>query len=224
MNRLAIGTLGLVFMLAGCGDTTSKADMAVPMDMAMSPFPTAPTIGTSTLDRMGRAGVNTALSDPFYTDKTMHAANQDAYNKAPRSMWTTFAPAFAGALAVFDGLDGVCGNQPLFNQNNPDGGATGGYGMLATILSDDELLLDTTVATCDPAKNYLAVEVGVITGGPSASCGGRTPLDPAINVTYAVLSGALGTSIVVTDGVTGDGDPAANKASLTTFPYLGAPQ
>jgi hypothetical protein len=226
MKRLATTiALGLAFVSAGCGDTTNTPDMSVQqVDMAMAAFPAAPTIGATTLDRMGRAAINTALTDPFYTDSTMHGMSLDAYNKAPRSMWSTFAKQFATALAVLDGLDGVCGNQPLFNSGNPDGGATGGYGMLATILTDDELLLDTAVATCDPTKNYLAVEVGVITGGTPASCGGRTPLDPAINVTYAVVSGALGTSVTVTDGVSRDGDPAANAATLTTFPYLGPPQ
>ena len=72
--------------------------------------------------------------------------------------------------------------------------------------------------------NYLAVEVGVITKMTPASCGGRTPLDPAIDVSYAVLSGAIGTSVTVTDGVSADGDPAANSATITAFPYLGAPQ
>jgi hypothetical protein len=214
----------LAIAVAGCGDTSSKPDMSAGVDMAASPFPAAPTIGATTLDRMGRAGVNTALTNPFWTDKAKHDAQLDAYNKAPPAMWSSFAAQFAGALAVLDGLDGVCGNQPLFNAGGADGGATGGYGMLAGILANDQLLLDTAVASCDPTKNYLAVEVGVITGSTPASCGGRTPLDPAIDVTYAVLSGAIGSSVTVTDGVSGDGDPAGNAASLGAFPYLGTPQ
>jgi hypothetical protein len=221
MNRPLLMMLAIA--AAGCGDTSSKPDMGITIDMAASPFPAAPTIGATTLDRMGRAAVNTALTDPFYKDKTAHEMQLDAYNKAPVAMWGSFATQFAGALAVLDGLDGVCGNQPLFNQGGSDGGATGGYGMLAGILANDQLLLDTAVSTCDPTKNYLAVEVGVITGGTPASCGGRTPLDPAIDVTYAVLSGAIGTSVTVTDGVSGDGD-AANAATISAFPYLGAPQ
>jgi hypothetical protein len=223
MNRPLLMMLALA-ALPGCGDTSTRPDMGMAMDMAASPFPTAPTIGSTTLDRMGRAAINTALTNPFYTSKTMHEAQLDAYNKAPVSMWGSFASQFAGALAVLDGLDGVCGNQPLFDNGAADGGASGGYGTLAGILANDQLLLDTAVSTCDPTKNYLAVEVGVITKSTPASCGGRTPLDPAINVTYAVVSGAIGTSVTVSDGVMADADPAANTASLSAFPYLGAPQ
>lgn len=210
--------LGVSLAAAGCGDDSTASTM----DMATSPFPAAPTIGSTMLDRMGRAGVNTALTDPFFTDKTMHDAKEDAYNKAPPSMWPSFADQFATALAVYDGLDGICGNQPLYDDSKADGGAAGAYGTLAGILANDQLLLDTRVATCDPTKNYLAVEVGVITGGAPASCGGRTPLDDAIDVTYAAVSGGILSGVAVVNGVTADGD-GANAATLSSFPYLGAP-
>jgi hypothetical protein len=225
MMRLTM-MLALALGASGCGDDTTAGlgmDMAVGIDMAASPFPAAPTIGTTMLDRMGRPAINTALTDPFFIDKTMHEAKLDAYNRAPPSMWPSFAPQFAAALAVFDGLDGICGNQPLFNSAGADGGASGGYGTLAAILANDQLLLDTTVTSCDPTKNSLAVEIGVITNSAPASCGGRTPLDPTINVTYAALSGGIISGIVVTDGVSGDGD-ATGTAQGTTFPFLGDPQ
>jgi hypothetical protein len=218
MMLLALG------LIAGCGSSTMHPDTGAPMDMAVAQFPTAPTLGTTMLDRMGRAGVNTALTDPFWTSKSDHEAKLDAYNHAQPAQWGGFAAQFAGALAVLDGLDGMCGNQPLFSAG-VDGGASVGYGALAGILTNDQLLLDTAVSTCDPKQNYLAVEVAVITGAAKpASCGGRTPLDPAIDVTYAVLSGAIGGSVTVTDGVSGDGDPATNTATLSAFPYLGMPQ
>jgi hypothetical protein len=224
MKRLTIlVALGFACMATGCDDDTTSNSDGGTMDMAASPFPAAPAIGATMLDRMGRAGVNTALTDPFFTDKTAHDAKQDAYNQAPPSMWPSFAAQFTTALGVLDGLDGICGNQPLFDNNAADGGAGGGYMKLAGILANDQLLLDTSVATCDPAKNYLAVEVGVITGGQPASCGGRTPLDDAIDVTYAALSGGLLSGVPVVNGVTADGD-AAGTATLTAFPYLGAPQ
>ncbi len=205
----------------GSGSTTpSTPDMQAPM------FSTPPTLGMQ-LDRMGRAGVNTALTDPFYTSKTDHNAKLDAYNQASRSTWQSFAPQFAAALGVYDGLDGICDNQPLASptaatRGSDDGGASGEYGTLASILADDQLLLDTTVATCDPSKNYLAVEIAVITKGTPASCGGRTPLDNAIDVTYAALSGGLLSSVPVVTGVTADAD-TANAATLPTLPFLGAP-
>jgi hypothetical protein len=217
MRLTTIFALGLALCGVGCDDDTTS--MGGGMDMAASEFPTAPTIGTTQLDRMGRAGVNTALTDPFYTDATAHGMKQDAYNQAPESTWPTFAAQFSVALGVFDGLDGVCGNQPLASASAADGGSAGEYGTLAGILANDQLLLDTAVSGCSGAGNYLAVEVGVITGQAPASCGGRTPLDSAIDTTYAVLSGDLTGG--VTDGVSGDAD-TANPAQLTTFPFLGA--
>ena len=219
MRLTTIFALGLAIAGVGCDDDTTS--MGGNMDMAASEFPAAPTVGTTTLDRMGRAAINTALTDPFDTDKTAHDAKLDAYNKAPESMWPSFAPQFAASLGILDGLDGICGNQPLSVAGGADGGSAGEYGTLAGILANDQLLLDTTVATCDPTKNYLAVEIGVILSSPAASCGGRTPLDPAINVTYAAASGSILSMVPVTDGVSADAD--ANAANLTTFPYLGAP-
>jgi hypothetical protein len=212
--------LGLGAMSVGCDDDTTSNGGGP--DMAASMFPAAPAIATTQLDRMGRAGVNTALTDPFYTDKTAHEAKQDAYNKAPEAMWPTFTAQFAASLGILDGLDGICGNQPLAVPDGADGGSAGEYGALAGILANDQLLLDTRVATCDPATNYLAVEVGVITGAAPGSCGGRTPLDHAINVTYAAASGGLLSGVAVTDGTTADADTGAT-AQLTTFPFLGAP-
>lgn len=212
--------LGLAAASVGCGDDTTSSGGG--MDMAVSMFPAAPAIGGTQLDRMGRAGVNTALTDPFFTDKTAHEMKQDAYNKAPESMWQSFVPQFAASLGILDGLDGICGNQPLADAGGADGGSGGEYGTLASILANDQLLLATTVATCDPTKNYLAVEIGVITNAAPASCGGRTPLDPAIDVTYAALSGGLLSGVSVTDGVSGEADTGAS-AQLTTFPFLGAP-
>ena len=219
-------TTMMMLMLAagaiGCGSSSNGGDGGMGSDMAASTFPSAPTVG-ATLDRMGRAAVNTALTDPFYTDKNMHNAKLDAYNKAPRAMWQSFAGQFAAALAAYDGLDGKCDNQPLADTSGAaDGGAAGEYMALASILADDELLLDTTAAGCDPSKNYLAVEVGLISKAAPASCGGRTPLDNAIDVTYAAVSGGIFSGVPVVNGVTADGD-TANTATLSAFPFLGAP-
>ncbi|HEY2745945.1 MAG TPA: hypothetical protein VGL86_15020, partial [Polyangia bacterium] len=128
MRLTTIFALGLALGAVGCDDDTSSKGGG--MDMAASEFPTAPTIGTTQLDRMGRAGINTALTDPFYTDKTAHGVKQDAYNQAPESMWPTFTDQFAAALGVLDGLDGICGNQPLADKSGADASAKGEYGAL----------------------------------------------------------------------------------------------
>lgn len=223
MNKFAMTfALGFVAMTAACGDDSTDVDMTV--DMPASQFPAAPTIGATQIDRMGRAAINTALTDPFWTAamKDAHEAKLDDYNKASQANWGTFTAAFAGALGVLDGLDGICGNQPLADTTGKDGGAGGKYGALAGILVNDQLLLATAVSNCDGA-NYLSVEISVITGAAApASCGGRTPLDNVINTTYAVVSGGLLSAVPVIDGLTGEADPAANKASLTAFPYLGS--
>ena len=223
--------LGVCALAIGCGDdVTSNQDAGGDFAMTMSPdlssaFPAAPTIGSTQLDRMGRAGVNTALTDPFFTDKTAHEAKQDAYNQAQPADWGMFTDQFASALAVFDGLDGHCDNQPLANPaGSADGGATGEYGTLASILTNDQLLLFTGASSCAGATNYLAVEVSVITSTTPASCGGRTPLDNVIDTTYAVVSGSIASGVPVINGVTADGDPQANSATLSAFPYLGTPQ
>ena len=162
------------------------------------------------------------LTDPFNTDKTAHDAKLDAYNKAPQSMWPSFAPQFAASLGILDGLDGICGNQPLPAAGGADGGSAGEYGTLAGSSPTISCCSTPRSRRCDPTKNYLAVEIGVITGGAAASCGGRTPLDPAINVTYAAAIGGHpvdGTGHRRCLGRCGRG----NAANLTTFPFLGAP-
>ncbi len=240
MKRLALMlSLSAAALVGGCDDDNTTTDLSQIQDLSATPrdmtiggggdggggFPTAPTLGAQ-IDRMGRAGVNTALTAPFYdpamaAQKTAHEMAQDQYNQAPPSMWSTFVPEIAGNLPVYDAIDGTCGNQPLAATGPVDGGPTAAYGTLATVLSDDELYLDTSVATCDPTKNYLAVEVGFITKTTPASCGGRTPLDNVIDVTYAVLSGGLISGVPVINGVTADAD--AIKANNTSFPFLGAP-
>jgi hypothetical protein len=49
-------------------------------------------------------------------------------------------------------------------------------------------------------------------------CGGRTPLENTIDVTYSAL--VTGMASGVTNGITSSADGNANT---TTFPFLGAP-
>ena len=75
---------------------------------------------------------------------------------------------------------------------------------LAPVLTDDRLIVNTAVATCDA---YLAVELGVTT-----QCGGRT-------LSRDVIDDTLGA--VVGPGVK---DNVANDSTfLTDFPFLGVP-
>jgi hypothetical protein len=115
-----------------------------------------------------------------------------------------------------DGSDG-CGNQAFFGQGGP------GYGPLATVLSDDELYLDTTQKKC---TNYLAVEfyTAVLHTSP-ASCGGRAPSYDVIDTTYTLAAIGTGGFDATNDFAPAFGDKvdAHSDISDTTFPFLGTP-
>lgn len=266
--------LPLLFAVAACDDTSTpavaldlsmttpaadmttlaKVDMttvavadAGPADMATTPCVTGPTCAPvlgAQIDRMGRAGVNTAVSDPFWDNGNAgaadaHHAKQDAYNAASNpATWgstqlvagdanSTVSKLFQANLAVYDAVDGTsdgtmtndgCGNQ--FAYNATVGGTNyPAYSLLATVLADDELYVNTGSGTC-AATGYLAVEVSVVTGVAPTDCGGRTPTHNTIDVTYNVfINGLTGTQ--VSNGITADADPRSE--SNTTFPFLGTP-
>jgi len=190
-------------VLTGCGSDDSN--------------PPPPRVGAVQIDRMGRAGVNTALTNPFFresvaSEESQHERILDDYNAAnDPSQWVArFSSLIAPNLAVLDGLDGVCGNQVLAGPAP----VAGRYKALADILADDQLYVNTASGTCN---QYLAVEANAI-GIANTDCGGRTPLENTIDVTYSVV--AVGALSGVTNGVTSDAD---GTASLTVFPFLDRP-
>lgn len=208
--RTVLIAVGATLLLAGCGeDDNTKASPA------QNPAP--PAIGANQIDRMGRAGVNTALTNPFFdpnlpNQEDMHGAVQDEYNAATQpSQWSSmFATEIAGNLAILDGLDRVCGNQLLAGSS----ATAGRYSALAAVLADDQLYVNAGSGTC---QQYLAVEANAV-GIANSDCGGRTPLEDTIDTTYSLL--AAGALSGVTDGIAADGD---GHASLTAFPFLDAP-
>ncbi|MHB1845452.1 MAG: hypothetical protein ACYCWW_11530, partial [Deltaproteobacteria bacterium] len=199
-------------------------------------IPTPPTLGAE-IDRMGRAGVNTALTDAFdtlgsYSDGGIGAGGapddggivegqaKDLYNAASDpTTWGQFVPWLASNLAIVDSLDDVCGNQ-LLAKPASDAGVVppDRYATLATVLSDDELYLNSTPGVDDGGTPlcsiYLGLEANAV-GIANTDCGGRTPLENTIDETYSLL--AAGTLTGVTNGITSDAD---HTASLTVFPYL----
>jgi hypothetical protein len=169
------------------------------------------------IDRMGRAGVNTALTNPFFresvaSEESQHEMILDDFNAAnDPSQWVArFSSLIATNLAILDSLDGVCGNQVLAGPAP----VAGRYKPLADILADDQLYVNTASGTCN---QYLAVEANAI-GIANTDCGGRTPLENTIDITYSVV--AVGALTGVTNGVTSDAD---GTASLTVFPFLDRP-
>ncbi len=190
-------------VLTGCGSDDSN--------------PPPPRVGAVQIDRMGRAGVNTALTNPFFresvaSEESRHESILDDYNAAnDPSQWVArFSSLIAPNLAILDGLDGVCGNQVLAGPAP----VAGRYKALADILADDQLYVNTASGTCE---QYLAVEAKAL-GITNTDCGGRTPLENTIDVTYSVV--AVGALSGVTNGVTSDAD---GTASLTVFPFLDRP-
>ena len=190
-------------VLTGCGSDDSN--------------PPPPRLGAVQIDRMGRAGVNTALTNPFFresvaSEESRHEMILDDYNAAnDPSQWVArFSSLIAPNLAILDGLDGVCGNQVLAGSTP----VAGRYKVLADILADDQLYVNTASGTCN---QYLAVEVNAI-GVVNTDCGGRTPLENTIDITYSVV--AVGALTSVTNGITSDAD---GTASLTVFPFLDRP-
>lgn len=168
------------------------------------------------IDRMGRAGINTAATAPFFRESVedeqqAHDEVSDEYNSAsdPSEWVSLFGARIAGNIAILDSLDTVCGNQLLAGAS----ATAGRYDALAGVLADDQLYVNTASGTC---QQYLAVE-GNAVGISNNDCGGRTPLHDSIDVTYSVV--AIGQLTGVTDGVPKDAD---GTASLTAFPYLDA--
>ncbi len=180
--------------------------------------PDPPAINSgSQIDRMGRAGVNTAATAPFFREtvaeeQEAHDAVSDAYNSAsdPSEWVDLFGDRIAGNIAILDSLDTVCGNQLLAG----DQAVAGRYDGLAGVLADDQLYVNSASGSCG---QYLAVE-GNAVGITNDDCGGRTPLEDTIDTTYSVL--AIGALTGVGDGVPADAD---GTASLSVFPYLDTP-
>jgi len=181
-----IGTVGG----GGAGGTTGGAGTTGSGGTGGTSGP--PTLGTQ-IDRIGRPAINTAISDPFDGDATMHGAKQDAYNVATPATGSTFEAAFEANLAILDSLDTVCGNQFAADKTKTD--ATR-YKALADVLADDQLYIDTSSGTC---TTYLGVEANATGIIPNTDCGGRTLSEDVIDESYSLL--AIGATTGVGDGV-----------------------
>ncbi len=162
------------------------------------------------IDRAGRAAISTATIETFQADEQLAADTKDAYNAAAPDEWATYIPQMMSSLAILDALDATCGTQLLV-----DAGANR-YELLATVLSDDRLWVNSDSGTCGVYLGVEAEAVGEI-GPGEGGCGGRTPADDVIERSYSVL--AAGILAGIDDGVTAD-----DGMQTRTFPFLGAPQ
>jgi hypothetical protein len=167
-----------------------------------------PTLG-SPLDRMGRTLTGNALLGPL-DPEDVSSRRKEQYNRAARSEWPQFAADIQRTLGLYDGFDGICGNQWLADAHAEPKAR---YQKLAALLADDRLWIDTRAKAC---THYFAVERQGA-GAESLDCGGRTPNYDAIDVYRSLL--ANGTEKGVDDGVAQD----EMKHSTTVFPFLAAP-
>jgi hypothetical protein len=198
--------------------------------------PAPPALGPQ-LARYGRPLIPTALIGVFAADQTrdseqaiyQHAADPASWPTTTLDTNVTIASELEANLAVFDAIDkGLvvqshaltgCGDALAYL---PPASRTA-YQSAASLFADDELYVDTARTTCDV---YLALEIEQTTGGTfvHTTCGGRTPSDDVIDMTYSVL--ASGTDALdpanlfrgkISDGV-------GPHVDLTTaFPFLGPP-
>lgn len=196
----------------GTGGTTADGGDGGPA------APPPPVLGAQ-IDRIGRPGVNTALTDPFDLEgpTTTENAAKDAYNAEgdPTKWAASFQSEIEQNLAIINALDANCENQLAESPTKTDGGTTR-YSALGGVLVDDELYVNTAATTCG---QYLAVEANATGIVPNADCGGRTLSYDVIDTTYSVL--AIGKLTGVSDGVSED-DHADKQTA--TFPFLAPPQ
>jgi hypothetical protein len=199
-----------------CGTLVCTNGQTCDPSVGMCANPMAPTPGML-IDRMGRPGVNTALTNPFdlykqagQTTAEVSDVTKDRYNlDAGEMMWAvTWSPAVRLHLGIFDALDDMCGNQAGYGALSMPN-----YTLLAAVLAGDALQIDASKFTCN---QYLGAELAAL-GAPVMDCGGRKLNYDVIDVTYSAL--AAGVTAGVTDGPIGENTPAG-----TTFPYMTAPQ
>ena len=223
-NTILILISTTALLMAGCdnGDITTdgtqmgpeteieKMDNVNDLDIQPRGKDNPPALGFQ-IDRTGRPAINTALNQTFSGDEDFKNAEKDAYNAAGEEQWASFAPSFAGSLAILDSLDTVCGNQLLADDTNE----MGRYHTLASILSDDRLYVHSERGECGVYLGLEAEIVGAVDAGVGG-CGGRMLDDDVIERSYSLL--AAGILAGIDDGVVGD-----DVEHLDGFPFVGEP-
>ena len=201
--RLAVGD-------AVNSDNVAQSDTVFPFLSDPTPPPAAPALFARQIDREGRPAIATALVSPL-KDPGPRGVDRDAYNAAAPAAWSTFRDGIRSNLAIYDGLDTQCGNQVLATSGD---NTPARYTTLANALTDDRLYVNSSRATCN---QYLGVELNATGLVANTDCGGRTPREDVIDVTYTALSNNL--TVALGDLVDSDNI----LQSDTVFPFLAAP-
>jgi hypothetical protein len=247
MTKLSI----IIFTTAlaiGCGDNIKPNDGGAGSGDTSANFPAAPALGAQ-MDRLGRPAINTVLNHGFDTGG---GAAKDAYNQdgSPGGWMSAYAAQFASNLAIIDSLDtglacngmgtcvendaavpgSGCGTQAFYNDMALGGGTAmlDSYSVLAGVLTNDQLFLDTTKTMTELAtthQGYLAVELNAFGVIPNTVGGGRAPTMDIIDTSYTALAIGVTGFDSTHDFATsfGDGVGPHTGVTNTTFPFLAAP-
>lgn len=201
MTRASV--IALCTLVIGCAPRSSRTQDPP------AALPAMPALGGA-IDRVGRPLTANAFIGPIDPGE-QSSARKEVYNRAAPRDWTQFAPDIQRTLGLYDGYDGVCGNQWLAH-----GEPASRYAQLAAVLADDRVWIDTRATSC---TQFFAVERAALSGDsrPPTDCGGRIPGDDAVDVIRSLL--VDGTANRVTDGV----DRDDHVHSTTVFPFLAAP-
>lgn len=218
LQTIMLAAVATLFVVAvGCSDEPNTNDTSSTGNASSSSSSSGgdnkmPTLGTQ-VDRMGRPAINTAVNKTFEPNAMTADMGKDGWNaNSDPATWTMYVPEIQANLAILDSLDGMCGNQLLAKPATDDPSR---YAMLAGVLADDRLYVNSAGTACTA---YLGVEASAVgVPGLGMDCGGRTLVYDVIDASYTALaSGAL-------DGSIGDTIAITPAAQGTAFPYLIAP-
>lgn len=163
------------------------------------------------VDRAGRPLTGNALLAPLAPD-TVSERLKERYNRAEPATSGQFVSDIQRSLGLYDGYDGIRGNQWLADMQARPGER---YKQLAVLLADDRLWVNSAAVTC---TQLFAVELAALSGRIDLAhdCGGRTPNYDASNVYRSML--AAGDTHSIDDGVHRDD----RVHSAVRFPFLAA--
>ena len=164
------------------------------------------------IDRAARPLTGNALLLTLDSDDAQNAI-KERYNHAGPATGGQFTAAIAKGIALYDGLDGRCGNSLLIDRSAPPARR---YWPMAELLADDRLWINSRSTIC---TQLFAVERAALNHERdlASDCGGRTVNYDAVNIYRSLLAG--GTTSGIDDGVHAD----EKVHSTSVFPFLAAP-
>src|SRR5262249_4170304 len=115
-------------------------------------IPSRPSLGAP-IERIGRPLTANALLAPLAPDE-ISDRRKEAYNGSAPAEWPEVEVGIRHTLGLYDGFDGICGNQWLADTDNEP--RLMRYHRLATLLADDRIWINSKSSVC---TQYLAVEL-----------------------------------------------------------------